>query len=113
MKEEDQEILEKTVKEITDKGGVPMPTIADALVKKGVQQGVQQGLEQGVQQGLEQGVQQGLEQGVQQGLEQGMIKGKIEDIENMINEDFPWSIITKITHVTKKQFHQYKKQLGK
>ncbi len=48
-----------------------------------------EGLEKGIQQGIQQGVQQGIQQGIQQGLEKGHAEERSEELQLLVQEQYP------------------------
>ena len=60
--------------------------IYSQAMEQGLKDGLEQGLEQGLKDGLEKGLEQGLKDGLEKGLKQGLIRGRQEDILDILED---------------------------
>ncbi|KPA15955.1 hypothetical protein MHK_003867, partial [Candidatus Magnetomorum sp. HK-1] len=53
------------------------------------------------------------DEGLEEGMEKGIEKGKIEMIENLLNEGVQWQIIEKVSGYDKDSFNRLKSNASK
>ena len=57
------------VKEISLEGSELIMTIAEQLIKEGMERGMERGIEKGIEKGMERGMERGIEKGIEKGME--------------------------------------------
>jgi len=55
-------------------------TIAEQLIKEGMEKGIQEGMQKGIQEGMQKGIQEGM----QKGMEKGILEGKRKTAKNFL-----------------------------
>ena len=106
-----KELEEELVSEgVFKKGGIM--NIREAILQRGIHEGMQKGMQKGIQKGIHEGMQKGRVEGLQEGRVEGLQEGRQEErlemVLNMLKKNAEISFISDVTGLSHEEIKKLK-----